>query len=108
MANGKVVQVIGTVVDVEFPPDGLPALYNAIEIGSGDSKLVLEVQDHLGNNWVRTVALSPTEGLERGAVAVDTGAALSVPHVGRGAGEGGLAQMDLHRAGRRRDGGAAR
>ena len=55
MANGKVVQVIGTVVDVEFPPDGLPALYNAIEIGSGDSRIVLEVQDHLGNNWVRTV-----------------------------------------------------
>jgi F-type H+-transporting ATPase subunit beta len=82
MANGKVVQVIGTVVDVEFPPDGLPALYNAIEIGSGDSRIVLEVQDHLGNNWVRAVALSPTEGLERGAVAVDTGAALSVP-VGR-------------------------
>ena len=48
MAKGKVVQVIGTVVDVEYPPDELPALYNAIEIGSGDSKIVLEVQDHLG------------------------------------------------------------
>jgi F-type H+-transporting ATPase subunit beta len=82
MANGKVTQVIGTVVDVEFPADQLPGLYNAIEIGSGDSKIVLEVQDHLGNNWVRALALSPTEGLERGAVAVDTGAALKVP-VGR-------------------------
>jgi F-type H+-transporting ATPase subunit beta len=82
MATGKVVQVIGTVVDVEFPPDELPALYNAIEIGSGGGKIVLEVQDHLGNNWVRCLALSPTDGLQRGAEAVDTGAALKVP-VGR-------------------------
>jgi F-type H+-transporting ATPase subunit beta len=82
MANGKVVQVIGTVVDIEFPPDALPELYNAVEIGSGDGKIVLEVQDHLGNNWVRALALSPTEGLARGAEAVDTGAALKVP-VGR-------------------------
>ncbi len=79
MAKGKVVQVIGTVVDVEFPPDELPALYNAIEIDSGGGKIVLEVQDHLGNNWVRCLALSPTDGLERGAEAVDTGAALRVP-----------------------------
>ena len=82
MAKGKVVQVIGTVVDVEFPPDKLPALYNALEIGSGKDKIVLEVQDHLGNNWVRCLSLSPTDGLERGAEAVDTGAALKVP-VGR-------------------------
>jgi F-type H+/Na+-transporting ATPase subunit beta len=82
MAKGKVTQVIGTVVDVEFPPDQLPALYNAIEIGSGKNKIVLEVQDHLGNNWVRCLSLSPTDGLERGAEVVDTGAALKVP-VGR-------------------------
>jgi len=82
MAKGKVVQVIGTVVDVEFPPEGLPALFNAIEIPRDGSKLVLEAQEHLGNNWVRCLALSPTEGLERGAEAVDTGASLSVP-VGR-------------------------
>jgi F-type H+-transporting ATPase subunit beta len=82
MAKGKVAQVIGTVVDVEFPPDELPALYNSVEIGSGDNKIVLEVQDHLGNNWVRCLALSPTDGLERGAEATDTGAALRVP-VGR-------------------------
>jgi len=82
MAKGKVAQVIGTVVDVEFPPDELPALFNAIEIGAGDGKIVLEVQDHLGNNWVRCLALSPTDGLERGAEAIDTGAALKVP-VGR-------------------------
>jgi F-type H+/Na+-transporting ATPase subunit beta len=79
MANGKVVQVIGTVVDVEFPPEQLPALYNSLEIQSGAGKIVLEVQDHLGNNWVRCLSLSPTDGLERGAIAVDTGAALKVP-----------------------------
>ncbi len=82
MAKGKVVQVIGTVVDIEFPPNELPALYNAVEIKSGENKIVLEVQDHLGNNWVRCLALSPTDGLERGAEAVDTGSALKVP-VGR-------------------------
>ena len=79
MAKGKVAQVIGTVVDVEYPPDALPALYNAIEIGEGDAKIVLEVQDHLGNNWVRCLALSPTDGLARGAEALDTGASLRVP-----------------------------
>jgi len=79
MAKGKVAQVIGTVVDVEFPPEKLPALYNAIEIKSGKNKIVLEVQDHLGNNWVRCLSLSPTDGLERGAEAIDTGAALKVP-----------------------------
>jgi F-type H+/Na+-transporting ATPase subunit beta len=82
MAKGKVAQVIGTVVDVEFPPGELPALFNAVEIKSGDSKIVLEVQDHLGNNWVRCLALSPTDGLARGAEAIDTGSALKVP-VGR-------------------------
>ena len=79
MAKGKVVQVIGTVVDVEFPPDELPALLNSIEIQMGDEKVVLEVQEHVGNNWVRCLSLSPTEGLARGAEVVDTGAALSVP-----------------------------
>ncbi|MBN1366391.1 MAG: F0F1 ATP synthase subunit beta [Dehalococcoidales bacterium] len=79
MAKGKVVQVIGTVVDVEFPPDQLPALFNSIEIQSGGEKIVLEVQQHIGNNWARCVSLSPTEGLARGVEVVDTGAALSVP-----------------------------
>ena len=79
MAKGKVAQVIGTVVDIEFPPDELPALYNAIEITTSGSKVVLEVQEHLGNNWVRCLALSSTDGLGRGAEAIDTGAALSVP-----------------------------
>ncbi|MFH1032678.1 MAG: F0F1 ATP synthase subunit beta [Chloroflexota bacterium] len=79
MAKGKVVQVIGTVVDIEFPPDGLPALNNAIEIQQDGGKMVLETQEHIGNNWVRCLALSPTDGLERGIEAVDTGAPLTVP-----------------------------
>ncbi|GAI16462.1 unnamed protein product, partial [marine sediment metagenome] len=79
MAKGKVAQVIGTVVDIEFPPDELPALYNAIEIPMDSGKVVLEVQEHTGNNRVRCLALSPTDGLERGAEAIDTGAALTVP-----------------------------
>jgi len=79
MTKGKVVQVIGTVVDIEFPPDELPALFNAIEIPMNGDKIVLEAQAHVGNNWLRCLALSPTDGLERGAEAIDTGTALSVP-----------------------------
>jgi F-type H+-transporting ATPase subunit beta len=79
MAKGKVAQVIGTVVDVEFPPGELPALYNSLEIQNGKDKIILEVQDHLGNNWVRCLSLSPTDGLQRGAEAIDTGSALKVP-----------------------------
>ncbi len=82
MAKGKVTQVIGTVVDIEYPPDELPALFNAIEIPTDGGKIVLEAQEHIGNNWVRCLALSPTDGLARGAEAIDTGAALTVP-VGR-------------------------
>ena len=82
MAKGKVAQVIGTVVDIEFPPEELPALYNAIEISGDGEKIVLEAQQHVGNNWVRCLAMSPTDGLGRGVEAVDTGAPLSVP-VGR-------------------------
>ncbi len=79
MAKGKVAQVIGTVVDIEFPPDELPALYNAIEVTTDSGKIVLEAQEHVGNNWVRCLALLPTDGLERGVEAIDTGAALTVP-----------------------------
>ena len=82
MAKGKVAQVIGTVVDIEFPPGELPALFNAIEIPRDGDKIVLEVQQHIGNNWVRCLALSPTDGLGRGIEAIDTGLPLSVP-VGR-------------------------
>jgi len=80
MAKGKIAQVIGTVVDIEFPPEELPALFNAVEISLEDgNKLILEVEQHIGNNWVRCLALSPTDGLERGVEVVDTGAPLSVP-----------------------------
>jgi F-type H+-transporting ATPase subunit beta len=82
LANGKVAQVIGTVVDIEFPQEELPGIYNAIEINSGDQKIVLEVQHHIGNNHVRCLSLSPTDGLARGAEAIDTKAPVSVP-VGR-------------------------
>ncbi len=82
MAKGRVVQVIGTVVDIEFPPDELPTLNNAIEIPQNGGKLVLEVQQHVGNNWVRCIALAPTDGIERGSEAIDTGAPIAVP-VGR-------------------------
>ena len=79
MATGKIVQVIGTVVDAEFPPDGMPLVYNALETTIGNEKLILEVEQHIGNNWVRCLALGPTEGLIRGTDAVDTGEAISVP-----------------------------
>ena len=78
-AKGKVVQVIGSVVDIEFPPDEMPALFNAIEIQGNGNKLVLEVQGHTGNNWVRCLSLMPTDGLNRGAEAIDTGQPITVP-----------------------------
>ena len=84
MAKGKVAQVIGTVVDIEFPPDGLPALFNAVEIPMSSGKIVLEVEEHIGNNWVRCLSLSPTDGLQRGVEAIDTGAPIKVP-VGKAA-----------------------
>ena len=86
MATGKVIQVIGPVVDIEFPPEQLPDIYNAVEIpletqgASGlETVLVAEVQQHLGNNWVRAVAMGTTDGLRRGVEAVDTGAPITVP-----------------------------
>ncbi|MGI2335188.1 MAG: F0F1 ATP synthase subunit beta [Dehalogenimonas sp.] len=84
MSKGKVVQVIGSVVDVEFPPSELPGLFNALEIDNDGEKIVLEVQAHVGNNWVRALSFMPTDGLARGAEAIDTGAPISVP-VGQGA-----------------------
>jgi F-type H+/Na+-transporting ATPase subunit beta len=79
VAKGKVVQVIGTVVDVEFQSGQLPALYNALEIKTDQGKIVLEVESHMPNDWVRCLSLSPTEGLSRGVEAEDTGAAVKVP-----------------------------
>ncbi|MSQ24006.1 MAG: F0F1 ATP synthase subunit beta [Chloroflexi bacterium] len=79
-AKGRIVQIIGPVVDVEFPPDSLPGIYNAIEIPREDgSTLVVETQQHLGNNWVRTIAMSTTDGLARGMEVTDTGGPIMVP-----------------------------
>ena len=80
MATGSVRQVIGTVVDVEFPAGDLPEIFNAVEIKmDGDRPLITEVQQHLGNNWVRCLALDSTDGLGRGAEATDTGQAITIP-----------------------------
>ena len=76
---GKITQVIGTVVDVEFPEGSLPALYNALEVAHEGSTVVLEVARHMGFGIVRTIALSSTDGLKRGMEVRDTGAAISVP-----------------------------
>src|SRR5438477_7960038 len=79
MANGTVVQVIGTVVDVEFPDENLPALYNALEIKAEAGTIVAEVEQHLGNNWVRRLPMTATEGLRRGTTAIDSGRPITVP-----------------------------
>jgi F-type H+-transporting ATPase subunit beta len=80
---GKIVQVIGPVIDVEFEADKLPELYNALEVkGDVDGtpvRVVAEVQQHIGRNQVRAVAMSSTDALVRGMDAVDTGASISVP-----------------------------
>src|ERR1051325_11850593 len=88
MNKGNIVQVIGPVVDVEFGDGGeLPGIYNALEIeyevNGSPTKLTLEVQQHLGESWVRTIAMSSTEGLKRGMTVNDTGNPISVP-VGEG------------------------
>lgn len=80
MAKGRIVQVLGGVVDVEFPPDDMPEVYEAIEVTrDGDYPLVLEVEKHLGNNWVRCVAMDTTDGLQRGRAANSTGKPITVP-----------------------------
>jgi F-type H+-transporting ATPase subunit beta len=79
-AKGRVVQILGGVVDVEFPADQLPEIFEAIEVPrDGGGTLVLEVQKHLGNNWVRTVAMDATDGLQRGREAFSTGGPIMVP-----------------------------
>jgi F-type H+-transporting ATPase subunit beta len=77
--KGSIVQVIGTVVDIEFPPGELPGVYNAVEIDKNGTTMIAEVQQHLGNNWVRALTMADTDGLRRGAVVTDTGAPLTVP-----------------------------
>jgi F-type H+-transporting ATPase subunit beta len=80
-SKGKIVQVLGAVVDIEFPPDHLPEIYNEVQtqpVGA-EKVLSLEVEQQLGNNWVRCVAMGSTDGLQRGIEAVDMGASISVP-----------------------------
>ncbi len=79
MNKGKVTQVIGPVIDVEFEKENIPGIYNALELTIGKETLVLEVQNHLGEGWVRTVALGSTDGVKRGTEVVDTGKPISVP-----------------------------
>ena len=78
---GRVVQIIGPVVDIEFEGGHLPAIYNAVRITSETQKIdvICEVEQHLGENRVRTVAMKPTDGMQRGMTAVDTGAPISMP-----------------------------
>ena len=79
-ANGRVVQILGGVVDVEFPNGDVPDLFEAITVDrEGKEPIVLEVQKHLGGNWVRTVAMDTTDGLQRGLPAKSTGAPITVP-----------------------------
>ena len=80
--EGTVVQVIGPVLDIKFPDGQLPSLLNAIRVENGDKSLIVEVSQHIGDNVVRCIAMSSTDGLVRGAKAVDTGGPISVP-VGR-------------------------
>jgi len=81
MANreGTVIQIVGPVLDIRFPDDCLPELLSAIEIPHGDKTIVAEVAQHIGDNVARCIAMSSTDGLQRGARAVDTGAAITVP-----------------------------
>jgi len=86
MSTGKIVRVSGPVVDVEFP-DTLPAIYNALtveyKVQNQPARMTLEVQQHLGDKWVRTISMSGTEGIKRGFEVTDSGAPISVP-VGKG------------------------
>ena len=79
--KGKIAQVLGAVVDVEFPSDQLPEIYNELRtrVAGSDADLALEVEQLLGNNWVRCVAMGPTDGLQRGIDVFDTGGPITVP-----------------------------
>jgi F-type H+-transporting ATPase subunit beta len=79
--KGKIVQVLGPVVDVEFPSDQLPSIFNELRTRAvgADKDLALEVEQHLGNNWVRSVAMGPTDGLQRDLDVFDTGGPITVP-----------------------------
>src|SRR5690242_7705670 len=83
MSQGKVAQIIGAVVDVEFPRDQVPRVYDALKVEGTASPITLEVQQQLGDGIVRTIALGSTDGLKRNLVATNTGAGIKVP-VGKG------------------------
>src|ERR687891_1535499 len=85
-ATGRIARVTGAVVDVEFAVDEMPAIYNALEVdihlaeeAGGDRVLTLEVEQHIGDGLVRTIALQPTDGLVRGATVRDTGGPITLP-----------------------------
>ena len=81
--TGRVARVIGPVVDIEFPADSMPAIFNALHVDvtlSGEKRmLTLEVAQHIGDNLVRAISMQPTDGMVRGASVSDTGSAISVP-----------------------------
>ena len=81
MANnmGTVIQVMGPVLDIRFADGCLPELLNAIQVPNGENTIVAEVAQHIGDNVVRCIAMSSTDGLQRGTQAIDTGAPISVP-----------------------------
>ncbi|MDR2168366.1 MAG: F0F1 ATP synthase subunit beta [Clostridiales bacterium] len=79
MTTGRITQIIGAVLDIKFPVEAIPALYNAVEIRNGDERIVAEVAQHMGDGVVRCIAMSSTDGLTRNMDAFDTGNAISVP-----------------------------
>lgn len=79
LKTGKITQIVGVVVDVEFSTDNLPAIYNALKVTFEGNEITLEVAQHLSESTVRAVSLGSTDGLERGAKVIDTGAPISVP-----------------------------
>src|SRR3546814_14682502 len=81
MSQGKIVQIIGAVVDVEFPRESVPRVYNALKVEN--TEITLEVQQQLGDGVVRTIALGSTDGLKRNLIATNTGKGIAVP-VGKG------------------------
>ena len=79
MSQGKVVQIIGAVVDVEFPRESVPKVYDALKVEGAAAPITLEVQQQLGDGIVRTIALGSSDGLRRGMKVINTGAPISVP-----------------------------
>src|SRR5271169_572042 len=79
MATGKITQIIGAVVDVEFPREAVPKIYEALRLKDGERSLTLEVQQQLGDGVVRTIAMGRSEGLSRGMKVINTGKPITVP-----------------------------